>query len=278
MDKFKLERVVITGAGSGLGQALAIEFAKLGWKVAIIDIDMERANQIASIVTSKNGLGLPIQCDVSKKKSLEKAFKLVIEKWNGADILINNVGIPAAGKIEKIPFKDWHNIININFIPAVYGCKVFVPLMAEQGGGHIVNTSSFAGIVPMKEFSMYNVTKSAVISLSETLKLELASKNIGVTVIAPTFFRTNLMERFTCTDEHQRKMADAFLCKSNISSEYIAKLALKAIMRNKLYVIEPLPGKIFWLIKRLFPEALFKLLSIASQKNWIEKYYLRIST
>ncbi len=278
MEKFKLKRVLITGAGSGLGEALAMEFADLGWKVGVIDIDMERAEKIASEVNNRGGQGLAIQCDVSENKSFEKVADLILEKWEGIDILINNVGIPAAGNIEQIPLEDWQNIININFFSVVYGCKIFIPVMAEQGGGHIVNTSSFAGIIPMQEFSMYNVTKSAVISLSETLKLELSSKNIGVTVIAPAFFKTNLMERFTCTNEKQREMANAFLCKSKIGPEYIAKYALKAIKKNKLYVIEPISGKVFWILKRLFPEALFKLLSLVSRKRWIEKYYLRIST
>lgn len=278
MEQYKLKRVLITGAGSGLGRAFAMEFAILGWRVGVLDIELERALNISKDVCEAGGDGLAIQCDVSDKQQLVVACEKIISEWEGVDILINNVGIPAAGNFEKLSMKEWRRIIDINLLSVVRGSKLLVPAMASQGGGHIINTASFAGIIPMKEFSIYNVTKSAVIALSETLKIELSEKNIGVTVIAPAFFKTNLMERFTCTDEKQRVMANAFLGKTKIKPEYIAKAALKAVKKNRLYVVAPLYGNIFWILKRMFPEAILSLLSFLSRKKWLEKYYLKIKT
>jgi NAD(P)-dependent dehydrogenase (short-subunit alcohol dehydrogenase family) len=268
MKRFPKKRVVITGAGSGLGRAMSIEFAKLGWHVCVSDIDTERAIATGHMVAQSGGNPLAIRCDVTQPEQLESLADALMQQWGGVDIVINNAGVAAAGYMEKIPLKTWDWIITLNLKSVIHGCRAFIPLLEKQGGGHIVNVASNAGIASLPEMSCYNVTKAAVISLSETLNVELNPKKIGVSVVAPTFFRTNLMDQFTSPDPRQRELAHAFFDKSKVTSEDVARHVIRAVKRNQLYVITQLDGKFSWLCKRMTPEIYFKVL------GWIYKHGL----
>ena len=261
MKKFPQKRIVITGAGSGLGRAVSLEFAKKGWRVCVSDIDIERAEETAALVDHAGGFGFPVVCDVTSPENLEELAATIEEMWGGTDIMVNNAGVAAAGYMEKIPLDTWEWIITLNLKSVIYGCRAFIPLIEKQKGGHIVNIASNAGIANLPEMSCYNVTKAAVISLSETLKTELHPMNIGVSVIAPTFFKTNLMEQFRSPDERQKTMADAFFSKSRVTAEDVARHIFKSVNKNKLYVITQADGKFVWMTKRFFPNTYFRVLS-----------------
>ncbi|MBU1169950.1 MAG: SDR family oxidoreductase [Proteobacteria bacterium] len=260
MKKFPKKRIMITGAGSGLGRAISLEFAKLGWNICVSDINLERADETLSMIKKEGGKGFSYLCDVTKPDQIETMADHLRAQWGGVDVIVNNAGVAAAGFMEKIPLETWDWIIDINLKSVIYGCRTFIPLLAEQGRGHIVNVASNAGIASLPEMSCYNVTKAAVISLSETLRAELKPKNIGVSVIAPTFFKTNLMEQFTSSDERQKKMADAFFNKSKTTSRDIARHVVKVVKKDKLYAITQLDGKFAWLSKRLTPELYFDIM------------------
>lgn len=257
--RFPKKRLFITGAGSGLGRALALRFAVDGWKVAIADINIPRANETAVMVRDRGGESMVLKCDVSKHEALEKAASAIHDAWGGADILVNNAGIAAAGTMECIPLEEWERIININFKSVVYGCRAFIPGMKEQGGGHIVNIASSAGIASLPEMASYNATKAAVISLSETLRAELAEHGIGVTAVCPSFVKTNLMESFHCTDESQRVMAMGFFNTAICSAEEFADHTCRSIAKNRLYSIAQRDGRFIWRFKRRFPELYSKM-------------------
>jgi NAD(P)-dependent dehydrogenase (short-subunit alcohol dehydrogenase family) len=189
MDRFKTKTVVITGAGSGFGRGLALDFAKLGWKVAVSDINMERAEDSVRLVNGSGGQGIAIRCDVTKPEEVQGLADAVVSKWGTVDIIINNAGVPVLGFMEKITLEDWRFEIDVMLMSVIYGCRTFIPIFKKQGWGHIVNTASSAGICSLPEMSPYNVTKAGVISLSETLRGELKGSNIGVTVVCPTFSR-----------------------------------------------------------------------------------------
>ena len=271
MKRFPKKRIIITGAGSGLGRAISLEFAQMAWKIIVADVNMERAEETVTLINSAGGEGIAINCDVSRPEDLENAAELLEKEWGGVDIVVNNAGIAAGGYMEKIPLEEWDRIIGINFKGIIHGCRTFIPVLEKQGGGYIVNVASNAGIASLPEMSSYNATKAAAISLSETLKIELVKKNIGVTVVAPTFFKTNLMDSFTSPDERQRIMANAFFDKSTCSAEDVARLTVKAITRNKTYVVTPLDGNLTWYFKRLFPELYFKLFRFGYKSGWGEK-------
>lgn len=271
MKQFPEKRVMITGAGSGFGRALALEFAALGWKVGVADINAKRAKETVEMVNQAGGFGLEILCDVTDLKQLEDTALLLKKEWGGVDIVVNNAGVAAAGFLEKISMDQWEWIIDLNLKSVIHGCRTFIPLFEEQGKGHIVNMASSAGIACLPEMANYNVTKAGVIALSETLRSELGPKNIGVTVICPAFFKSNLMDQFSSTDERQRKMANKFFETSRTTAQGVARAAMKAISKDKLYVVTPFDAKFIWYVKRLCPELLYKILRFANKKGWTDK-------
>ena len=254
MRRFPGRRVVITGAGSGFGREFSLSFARRGWNVGVSDIDEGRADETVRQVKECGGLPQKYMCDVSKPEELQNMADCFREEWGGVDIMVNNAGVAAAGYMEEISLDDWNWIIEMDLMSVIYGCRAFIPLMKEQGNGHIVNMASCAGLACLPEMSCYNVPKAGVISLSETLRWELASRNIAVTVITPTFFETNLMDQFRSPREKQRKMANAFFCKSSATARQVAEHAYKKVSKQKLYAVYQTDGKVMWILKRMFPE------------------------
>ncbi len=282
MKRFPEKRILITGSGSGLGRALALEFGKMGWRVAVAEIIKERAQETVRLVNQAGGQGLEIICDVTKLEDLEKAAGLLKEQWGGVDILVNNAGVAAAGYMEKIPMDRWEWILNLNLKSIIHGCRTFIPIMEKQGQGHIVNIASIGAFVVFPEMSNYNVTKGATVSLSETLRIELAPKNIGVTVVCPTFFKTNLMDQFQSTDERQKIMAYGFFHRPTRAlrfllpgktAEDIAKHIIKSVKMNRFYDIAQFQARLCWRFKRYFPELFLKMFSSVYKSGVFDKLH-----
>lgn len=271
MKRFPRKRIIITGAGSGLGKTLALDFAKLGWNVAVSDIHTQRAKETLRQVEDAGGTGIALHCDVARWEDVKKLADTVADQWGGADIIVNNAGVPVVGFVEKIPVKDWRWIISINLMGVVHGCKAFIPIFQRQGAGHIVNIASSAGIVSLAEMAPYNVTKAGVISLSETLRAELSGRNIGVTVVCPTFFKTNLMEQARYTDDHQIKMAKAFFEKSMCTVQDVSRHIIRSVKKNRLYVLTQIDAKIYWRFKRFFPQLFHEFIGLVYRKKFLDK-------
>ncbi len=274
--KFPNKRVVITGAGSGLGRALALEFAKKNWKIAIAEISKERAGETAVLVEQNGGTPLVIPCDVTKPEDLDRVLATLKKEWNGVDILINNAGVASAGWFEKIPLEKWDWIIGLNTKSIVHGCRSFIPYFTGQKSGYIVNVASNAGIASMPEMASYNATKAAAISLTETIKIELSRHNIGVSVVCPTFFKTNLMDQFTSPDKRQLELANTFFGNAQVSAEKVARHTITSIEKNRFYVITQKDGRNMWRMKRYFPELYFKVFSLLYRTGFYDRHLVKL--
>jgi NAD(P)-dependent dehydrogenase (short-subunit alcohol dehydrogenase family) len=270
MDRFTEKRVFITGAASGLGRAFAERFANDGWKVAIADINLERLAETKEILDKIGTTTLEIECDVTSHDALVQAAELIENSWGGVDIVINNAGIAGVGRIEDISLGDWKRLLDIDLWSVIYGCSVFIPMLKRQGKGHIVNTASAAGIGSAPEMANYNVAKAGVISLSETLKVELAGQHIGVTVIAPTVFKANLVDQFDTDPKGMGKSLLQQMEKSKVSASEIVEKTIKAIEKDRLYVVPQIDAKIMWWIKRLSPEFFSRVMAFLYRKRlWL---------
>ena len=270
--RFPERRVVITGAGSGLGRELALQFASRGWNVCVAEKDTDRGETVTTEINNTGGRGIFVPCDVTRYDDLEDLKSNVLHEWNGLDVLVNNAGVAAAGEIGEIPLETWNWIIDINLKSVVYACKLFVPHFAAQNSGYIVNVASYAGFAAFPEMSCYSVTKSAVISLSESLRSELAPVHTGISVVCPSFFKTGLMDSFAYTDIRQLQLAEAFFRKSSSSAKKVAHIIIRSIEKNRFYVIPQLDAKLIWFFKRHFPRLYLGLLSCVYRKGLIEKY------
>ena len=253
-------RAVVTGAASGLGRALALELARREGRVLVCDIHLDRAAETAELVRAAGGQAEVLACDVTKPADVERAAVEVERLWRGVDLVVNNAGVAAGGKVGEISLDDWDWIMRVNLWGVIHGCHVFVPKLKAQGHGFILNVASAAGIACMPEMASYNVTKAAVIALSETLYSELAPAGIAVSVLCPTFFQTNLIESFRTPQHDLRAVAHRKVNESKVTADEIAEAAVRGLERGRLVIIPQVDGAIVWRAKRLAPELYHRLL------------------
>ncbi|MGH3647987.1 MAG: SDR family oxidoreductase [Micromonosporaceae bacterium] len=225
-------RVLVTGAGSGLGKALASRFAAGGDRVLITDVDPVAGAAVAE------SLGQPyLPLDVTQDKSWQAAYEWCEREWDGLDVLVNNAGVGAGGRIERIPMSDWDWIIEINLKGVVRGCRTFIPGFKAQGSGHIVNVASLAAVMKLPAMSSYNVTKAGVLALSETLRYELEPYGIGTTVVCPAFFPTNLNDRLRSPDKAAAELSVKLMESTTLTAEQVANQVYDAVAQRRFLVL-----------------------------------------
>lgn len=244
------QRVFITGGASGLGLALVKYYQQQGWQVAIGDLQTEVGEQVAAELGS--GVRF-LTCDVTRLTDLQHVARELQESWGGVDLVINNAGVAQVGAIDDVKLSDWEWIININLLGVVRGCQVFTPLFKQQGHGHFVNISSMAGLLDLPNMGSYNATKAAVVSLSETLQNELAPHNIDVTLVCPSFFRTNLGESMRSTVPGMDQTLDRLMAKSELSADDIARQIAQAVANRQFYLLPHKKALRSWRLKRWLP-------------------------
>jgi NAD(P)-dependent dehydrogenase (short-subunit alcohol dehydrogenase family) len=199
---------VITGGGSGIGRAAAHAFSARGARIVVTDIDGTRASAVAV------ELGDPTVaqvCDVSSFEDLEAVRDLALGRFGRVDLVMNNVGVLAVGPVESIPLEAWQRTIDLNLLSVVRSNLVFLPLLLEQGSGHLVNTASAAGLLPYGFDRLpYTATKHAIVGLSEALALYLRPRGIGVSCFCPAGVATNIIEQITFYGEPARPVGPPF--------------------------------------------------------------------
>jgi NAD(P)-dependent dehydrogenase (short-subunit alcohol dehydrogenase family) len=271
------ETAVITGAAMGIGRALAIAWAEQGWRVGVIDFDMDEAERTLEMIERVGGSGETFRCDVRDAEEVQTMADHFFDAWGRVDLVMNNAGVGAAGEVADIPLEEWKRVIDTDLWGVIHGCRAFIPGMKRQGGGHIVNTASMAGVLSGAEMAPYNVSKAAVISLSETLKMELAPYNIGVTVICPMAVKTNVLDTATYTDEFQRELAYLAMEQVKMPIEEFARKVTRAVKRNRLYVVPHLTGKILCTLKRLSPPSFYGTAALLNRKGLLKPLFMHMA-
>lgn len=263
-QRYPQKRILITGATSGMGEALAIQFAQAGYRVAVASRNSDKVAATCDQVRQAGGDPLAITLDVTVVADFETAVARVDQAWNGLDILINNAGVLTGGKVADLGVDVWEQSLNTDLWSVIHGCRLFLPLLEKSGGGHIANVASAAGLLAGPDVATYNVAKAGVVSLSETLKVELADSNIDVTVSCPTVFKSSLLD----SKGHEGDVVEGVTAKglarnmasSSISSDYVAASLIQAMAKGRLYDLPQRDAKVQWWISRTFPETFRKLL------------------
>jgi NAD(P)-dependent dehydrogenase (short-subunit alcohol dehydrogenase family) len=271
---------VITGASSGIGRALSLALAREGWKVGIVDIDMEQAEETRRMVREAGGEGEVFQANVRVLQEVMAAADHFFDLWGEVGMLVNNAGIGGGGFVGDVDMKDWAAVVETDYWGVVYGCHAFVPRLKKQGRGQIVNTSSTAGIIPVMGFASYNTAKAAVVSLSETLRLEMAPYNVGVTVVCPPVVKTNILENSLKVvelpgGEEMRwgmEMIETAMRREDLPLEEFARRVLRDIEKNKLYSVPKLASRLVWLGIRLSPSLNFAVWAFLSKHGLMQRF------
>lgn len=249
------KRVFITGGASGLGRAIAEAYAKDGARVCIGDIHEKRMEEtLAALGPTAHAL----RCDVTKEEDLVEAARWMKEHWGGIDLLVNNAGVAQSGPIDQTPLTDWEWIVDINLLGVVRGCKAFVPLFKEQRSGWIVSTASMAGLIHPPGAAAYNATKAGVVSISETLRTELAPWNIGVSVVCPAFVRTNLLESLRSSTQDAHRITTRLVTRARMGPEDIARIVKRDVEQGKFLILTNPEGRTAYRAKRWLPTRLFQ--------------------
>lgn len=256
-------RAVVTGAGSGIGRAFAIEIASRGGNVVCSDVDFAAARQTLNLVRDVGGGGLAVPCDVSDLTAVESVAERASEMWNDApNLVVNNAGIGTGGRlVGDTSIDDWEATLAVNLWGVIHGCHVFVPMLRAGGSGGIINVASAASFGAAPRMAAYNVSKAGVLSLSETLAAELAGTGVNVTVVCPTFVKTNILESKRITAE-SATAAEKLMQYTGISPRRVARDALRANRRGQLYAIPNFDAKVGWQIKRTAPAAYTRALGL----------------
>lgn len=198
MDTVAGRVALVTGGASGIGRATALALAGAGAHVVVADLDPERAAGVAAEATAAGAESFGVDLDVRSQDAFDRARDLAVDRFGRIDIVMNNVGVIAAGLPEHIPMAEWERIVSTNLLSVVRSNHTFLPLLLEQGSGHVVNTASTAGLFAYAyERLPYSATKGAVVALSEALALYLRPRGIGVTCLCPGPVTTNIGSSIT---------------------------------------------------------------------------------
>ncbi|MEU1207559.1 SDR family NAD(P)-dependent oxidoreductase [Nocardia sp. NPDC005825] len=260
-------KAVVTGAGSGIGRAFALELAARGGEVVCADIDKDRADETVRLIERTHGRPAhAVFCDVSRREDVESLALHAELLFGGAPTLvINNAGVGIGGKpVGDIGFGDWEWALGINLWGVVHGCEIFAPQLRAAGRGGIINVASAAGFAAAPGMAAYNVSKAAVVSLSETMAAELAGSGVTVTALCPTFVRTNVVTDGRITSGSSR-LADGLMRWTGFSPESVARTTLDAHDRGALYVLPQLDARVVWHLKRHFPALYTQALGVLNR-------------
>ncbi|MFJ6426133.1 SDR family NAD(P)-dependent oxidoreductase [Streptomyces hydrogenans] len=237
--------MLITGGASGLGRALAERYAAAGARVLIADRIHPGELPVGEVSF--------IRHDVRMQDDWRRTLRWCETFWGGLDILVNNAGVTASGRIEQLQDDDWDWIIDINLKGVAQGCQTFVPLFKQQGSGHIVNVASSAGLLNTPGATSYNASKAAAVSLSDTLRQELAPFGISTTVICPGPIRTSLRAELHSPDPHLAALADQAIQDTPHTAQQVARRITDAVDKGHFLVLTHPQDRRALCLKRLFP-------------------------
>ena len=257
--------VVVTGAASGIGRALAVQLANDGVAgLALSDRNEKGLGETAEIIGDSDAEVMTSFVDVSKREDIQRFADETIGKFGRATHLINNAGVGMVGRVEQLSIEDMEWMMNINFWGTVYGTTTFLPILQKEKVGHIVNLSSVFGFIAPPGQSAYCASKFAVRGFTECLRHELQNSSVLVSVVHPGGIKTSIVKnarRGESATDSDMKIADEMLDKlANTTPEKAAKTIIKGIKSKNPRILIGMDARQISLIHRMFPKRYFKIM------------------
>lgn len=194
VERLEGKRAIVTGAANGIGREIALRFASEGARVALADVDGDAANAVASEVSTD---ALVQKTDVSRPEEVEALVERVVSEWGGLDVMVNNAGVGVAASAPETSLDDWQFVMSVNLKGTFLGVKYAVPAMRASGGGSIVNMSSIAALVGIKDRAAYCAAKGGILALTRAAAIDHVEEGIRVNCIAPGTVETPWVDRIT---------------------------------------------------------------------------------
>jgi NAD(P)-dependent dehydrogenase (short-subunit alcohol dehydrogenase family) len=253
---FKGKTAVLTGAGSGFGLECARIGAQLGMNLVLVDVQQDALDRATAEIAATGAQVLSFKLDVSNAEQMEAMGQAVLARFGAPHLVFNNAGVGSGGLIWENTVKDWEWVLGVNVMGVVHGVRIFTPMMLAAAAkdplwqGHIVNTASMAGLLNPPNMGVYNVSKHAVVSFSETLYQDLAlvTDQIGASVLCPYFVATGISqshrnrpaalgaEKPTRSQLIQQAMTGKAVSSGKVSAADVARLVFDAVARNQFYI------------------------------------------
>lgn len=233
MKQFRDRVAVVTGAGSGIGRALAHALVREGCHVALVDVHATRLDEVQAELADSDRRVTTYVVDVSDRAAMQALPARVVADHGAVHIVINNAGVTIGGEIESQRLEDLDWIVGINFWGVLYGCRFFTPVLKQQDEAHIVNLSSLFGLIGLPEQGAYCATKAAVRSLSETVAAELADTSVRVTCVHPGGVRTNIVADARMEPGADRDRMVTTFENLRVGPDQAARRIVEAIRREK---------------------------------------------
>lgn len=252
-------QAIVTGGASGIGRSLALALVREGATVTVTDINQDKLDAVLNELNAVRGGNSVERVDHTNEKENEGFLKSYTDKNGAPGILCLNVGVGLGSPIEKMTFDDWRWIIDRNLWANIYMAQLFIPRMIErEKPGHVLITSSIAGLVPAPAMSAYCLTKYALTGFAESLRLELHKHSIGVSALCPGIVNTNIINagRMKTSDTAAQQGIADFYAKRGISPDRIAKDAMKAIKKNIAIMPSAEDAQAMYFAKKIAPETL----------------------
>lgn len=260
MKNFSERVAVVSGAASGIGRAICLELARRGSNIAAVDINESNLAELRHEVESLGRQCSVHSVDVSNRQQMEALPQEVIGVHGAVHILVNNAGVSVNLSFREQTVEDLEWITGINYWGVMYGCKFFLPHLLAVDEAHIVNVSSSAGFTGLKWQTSYSATKFAVAGLSESLYVELANTDVGISCIHPGAVATNILESARMEQGRRSKMLKTF--KYATPPEHAARVICKAIKRKRFKQVLCVDSRILHFMKRLAPVGTLKLMRL----------------
>lgn len=254
---FDKKVVVITGAGSGIGRALALEFSKRGARLALSDINTPMLNETLALLPVASEARI-YSLDVSSRKAVYEFADVVVNDFGSADFIINNAGTSVMGTVEHVTIEEMERVIDINLWGVIYGTKAFLPIMLKQKTGCIVNVSSVYGIVATPCSVAYTITKFGVRGLTETLWQELKDTGVRAVLVHPGGINTNISKltpQSVNATEFERRIADLTAKQMITTPEECAQQIVRGLEKGKKRLLVGSSAKALHWLARLFPDS-----------------------
>ena len=251
IKNFQNKSVLITGAATGIGRALAHELANRGAVVYVTALTKKEAQTVVDEITSSNGKAIAAELDVGNFKDIEKMIDLVVSEQGQLDIMINNAGVAYVGESYDMQVETIEKLAHINFTAVNVGAVLAYTQMKKQGFGHILNTASMGGFLPTPGMAIYAATKHGVVGLTTSLASEGKDFNIVVKASCPGFIKSELMNKSSDVSKNMSDYLD--LLPKPIDASIAAKTIIDGLGKKPVLIFTPSYAKVSYFLNRFIP-------------------------